>query len=66
MKKYMNGHIINTIKKMKIPYDSDINTVDLYDAILAHCKAAAKNPENFNFVLVENFLFADDNLIAVI
>lgn len=61
-----NGHIINTIKKMHIPYDSDISTVALYNAIFNHCKANGANPEKFHFELIDNFLFADGTLIDII
>ena len=61
-----NNHVISTINKMKVPFDSPVNVLDLYDAIFAHCKAEGKNPECFTWTLIDNFLFCNDNLLTVL
>ena len=66
MKNRNNRHITSTINKMKVPWNSPVNVLDLYDAMFDHCKAEGKNPERFTWELVENFLFCDGTLLAVL
>lgn len=66
MKTRNNGHVISVINHMKIAWNSPVNVLDLYDVMFAHCKAAGKNPERFAWELIDNFLFCDGNLIAVL
>lgn len=57
---YNNAHVNNVIRKMAIPYNSEANVIDIYEAIFNHCKAAGMNPERFAWNLTaDNVLTVD-------
>ena len=66
MKKRSAPRIIKAIEDMKVPYNSPVNVLDLYDAIADHCKEQHKNAAMFEWMLIDTMLFADGDLVTVL
>ena len=54
------NRIDRVIYKMKIPWDSPVNVLDVYNGILEHCRAVQHGPERIAWSIRDGVLYADE------